>query len=141
MTRRPLAAKTYKRATRKEKTGAAASTHAAKIAQLQKHAPISAQFASNPRRPAGSAASTSRAEQQQLSDPMEQSVVEMKAQKLLLEAEKRATALQERQDGMADEDEVASRAKKTGAAGLKGKAAKPKKYEGASKGKNYMDIL
>jgi hypothetical protein len=72
---------------------------------------------------------------------MEQSVVEMKAQKLLLEAEKRATALQERQDGMADEDEVASRAKKTGAAGLKGKAAKPKKYEGASKGKNYMDIL
>lgn len=72
---------------------------------------------------------------------MEQSVVEMKAQKLLLEAEKRATALQERQESMADEDEVASRTKKTGAAGLKGKAAKPKKYEGASKGKNYMDIL
>ena len=72
---------------------------------------------------------------------MEQSLVEMKAQKLLLEAEKRATALQERQEGMGDEDEVASRAKKTGAAGLKGKAAKPKKYEGASKGKNYMDIL
>lgn len=130
-------AKSYKRPTKKEKIGITAAQNSAKLAQIQRNVPISAQFSGNPR-----GTPTSRPVKASL-DPAEQSAIEQKAQKLLVEAERRAAELRgEESDADEDMDGAATGAakKKTGAAGLKKKASK-RKTDGSSSSRDYVDLL
>lgn len=132
-------AKSYKRPTKKEKIGMTAAQNSAKLAQVKRNAPISAQFSGNPR---GSSASIKHSKRP--ADPAEQSAIEQKAQKLLLEAEKRAAELREvRGDSDEDMDGTAAGAgkqKQTGASGMRKKAAK-RKSDGPGSKHDYVDLL
>lgn len=115
-----FAAKTYKRATRKEKIGLAASSAATMAASrpIQRHAPISATMSNTRGR---------------LLDDRDGSALSQAANKLLLEAEKRAQQQQQDDEGddvgMEDATATATTApkagkRKSGAGGMKQKASR-----------------
>lgn len=134
-----LLAKAYKRPTKKEKLGISAATSAASAKQLQRHAPISATLAhpstaaslKKKGRSTSGAGGPSQANERFEQDRQAQNAIQMKAAKLLLEAEKRDALRAEREetgidtdmDGVADEDEPRTK-HKAGASGMKKKVAK-----------------
>jgi hypothetical protein len=119
---------------------------------MQRHAPISAQLTgkkplSRDPNVALKAGNTLDIDED-IASSQPKTAVEMKAQKLLLEAEKRAL-MRERQaeNGMSLDEDMASNAtkKKTGAAGLKAKAKLAKDTSdgssSTSKKVDYVDLL
>lgn len=148
-------AKFYKRPTKKEKLGLSTTKAQSSIQKnVQRNAPISAQFqrSAAPRDVANGhvvpTLSQSAMDLEELAAAQPKSAIEQKAQKLLLEAEKRALNRQQLHDGAGmDEDGVAEhgvsgRKKATGASGMKAKAKK-RTGDGDILGQSidYVDLL
>lgn len=112
---------------------------------VQRNAPISAQFKANPVEYDVADTSTPLlASQEAGTSARPRTAIEQKAQKLLLEAEKRALSRQQATDDGMDEDGAGSgfAKKKTGASGMKAKAKKAKDASDGSLSKvDYVDLL
>lgn len=133
-------AKNYKRPTKKEKLGLSANQARASFQKnVQRNAPISAQFKnSSANQDVASAALIGSPEASTSAQP--RTAIEQKAQKLLLEAEKRALARQqEADDGMDEDGVIGTSKKKTGASGMKSKAKKAKDTSPLKV--DYVDLL
>lgn len=111
---------------------------------MQRNAPISEQFKNNSVNRSVASAALLLDKQESGPSAQPKSAVEQKAQKLLLEAEKRALARQQTLDDGMDEDieSGATSKKKTGASGMKAKAKKAKgSSDGTALKVDYVDLL